>query len=354
MAKQYYRIHDFLTFSISNNGSAIRKALDSTRISFQNYELSDGADNVDFSMEIGATRPPEEGPNILDDTFHIGEDHICFRDQRKFARWRTEISELNTRPVVRVDSNLAGCVTKPLNLAEFFIQYCLLKKGYSVIHSGGLSYGDRVYLFPGTSGGGKTTISLSLIEKGYHFIGDNYIIIKDGVAYSYLTPLNIFSYNRVPLIEKALSAGQKFSLFVRKIIYDLTVGYIKIFLKVNPKSVFTDRYTHLGRIENLCFLEPNDRYDNEVLEPEPIDIQEAVGKLKANMELEWLRFSKFIYSYGYLHPVSYMGNFWETMESTLMKNIGPNTSMHRLGVPSAYTTKIKDKVLDLIIKLHQR
>ena len=37
-----------------------------------------------------------------------------------------------------------------------------------------------------------------------------------------------------------------------------------------------------------------------------------------------------------------------------MKNIGPNTSMHRLGVPSAYTTKIKDKVLDLIIKLHQR
>lgn len=354
MSVRYYSIHNLLSFSIRNDGSYLRNFLDTTRVQFENFEIDKETNTVDFSVEIGAFKPRSKGCKILDDNYHIRKDYLCLNDYRKYAKWRIEIENLETCPVVRIDPNLAGCITNPLNLTEFLIQYCLLQRGYSVIHAGGVAVDGHAVLLPGTSGGGKTTVALSLVERGYDYLGDNYIIIDHNEALSYLTPLNIFSYNRVPLIEKALDQRQKCSLNLRKLLYDATKGYIKIFKKVNPCDIFANQIVSHGQIDLLCFLEPNDKFNRNIEEPRRIGLEEAVKKLRFNMELEWLQFNRYIHSYGYLYPQSLFANFWDQYETMLMGNLSSGINIYSIGVPIRYGSDVIQRIVDCLEELRGR
>jgi len=348
----YYHVHDFLNFQINNKGNLLQRSLGTAGISFKNFEHDQKPEQPDFSIEIGPFNEKKSGCRILDDNFHVRHNYVFFEGRRKFATWKIEIEDLETNPIIRINPNLAASVTQPLHIIEFFIQYCLLKKGISVIHASGLSKNGHVFLLPGTSGGGKTTISLSLVERGYRYLGDNYIILHKGSAYSYLTPLNIFSYNRVPIVENSLSTDQRISLMIRQLIFDMTRGYIKIFMKINPKSVFRNQYDDHGTITDLCFLEPSDEFDTKPSAPRPINSDEAASKLRYNMELEWLSFIRLMCSYGYLYPDSLLGNFWSQVEFFLLKNLYNNIRLWSIGVPSTYHSNVKNAVVDSIHNLH--
>ena len=68
------------------------------------------------------------------------------------------------------------------------INYKINEKGFSVVHASCISGNAGTFLFAGRSGVGKTLIALFFIEQGFNFIGDNYIILKNGCAYSYFSP----------------------------------------------------------------------------------------------------------------------------------------------------------------------
>ncbi len=347
---KYYQIHNLISFSIQNNNNFLKKLVDATDITFENFEVEPEISEVDFKIEIGPFKSSRNGCKILDDNYHIKRNLLIFADSKKFSKWKIEIFDLESNPKIKIQTNIAGSVRKPLNFIEFFIQYKLLQQNYSTIHAAGLEKKGNVILLPGTSGGGKTTISLSLIELGYKYLGDNYIIIHNSRAFSYLTPLNIFYYNRVPLIEKSLSNKQKLDLYFRKIIYQLTGGYIKIFKKINPKTVIGNRTKSSGYIKKLCFIEPNESFDPEKHNITLIDINEAVKKMRFNMELEWIQFCKFIYSYGYLMPQSPFSDLWDQYEAILIKNLNNVREFYCIGVPVLYSKLSISKVINTILE----
>ena len=233
------------------------------------------------------------------------------------------------------------------------IQYCLLQKQASVIHSAAIVHDDRVLLLPGTGGTGKTTLSLVLMDMGYQYMGDNFIILNNGEALSYLSPFNIFYYNRSPLVEPALTPKDKAALIGKKLIHDVTGGYIKIFQKIDPIKVLGDKLCHRGPVSHLCFLEPNDRFnDSNAHQITPSTREEIAQKLRLNMEIEWHFFNNYPPSYGYMFPQSLLGNFWDKCEESILKNLEGISHFTTLGVPTRYTEASKTRIGHMLHEFH--
>jgi hypothetical protein len=48
-------------------------------------------------------------------------------------------------------------------------------RGLQAVHAAAVARGDRGVLIPGSSGSGKSTVALSCLEAGYHYLGDDWI-----------------------------------------------------------------------------------------------------------------------------------------------------------------------------------
>lgn len=342
-----YAIHDILNFQIKKLAGPVKKYLDTTSIQFQNF-ISDNNSPSDFTVEIGPFSRENRVCSIIDDNYYVADDYIYFKDRRKLSKWEVEISGIERLPRVRITTNFVGNITAPLNIVEFFIQYCLLKKGISVIHASGVGKRGKCVVFPARSGGGKTIVALSSLDRGFSYLGDNFIILDKGVARSYINPLNIFTYNRLQVVEKNLTPKQKLSLFLKRNLCAITGGYFKIFEKINPINIFNDLIVDNCPIYLICLLEVNNvsTKNKLVLKSIPKDI--LVKKLRYNMELDLIAFSKCIYSYGYVLPNSVFSRFWELYEHVLEHNLPSGISTVSIEVPLQLTESVIDEIVDLV------
>ena len=353
VAKRYYSLHDFLSFSIAADLGPVARLLDSTKPQFENFSTDDDAarnDPVDLEIEIGPFEQQERSCRIVDSRHFIDEDYF---DSRKFSTWRIELERLSGAPIARIDTNLAGLLTRPLNLTELLIQYCLMQRDCPAVHAAAIARGDRVLLLPGSSGAGKTTLCAALLAHGYDFLGDNYVLLHRGTAYSYLSPLNIFFYNRLPIINAALTAQDRFGLFSKKLLYDVTRGYIKILQKVNPVDVFGRKSMRQhGEISHICFMEPNESHNDGLPGPVEISKKDLAQKLVLNMTIEWHVFSTYFTSYGYLFPNSLLGSFWTECEKSILRNLSGVKNIYSLGVPTRYTAASREEATRILMDLH--
>jgi hypothetical protein len=67
------------------------------------------------------------------------------------------------------------------------------------------------------------------------------------------------------------------------------------------------------------------------------------------MELEWIQFFKYFYSYGYLVPDSPFSEFWDSYEDLLIKNIGNVKEFYCVGVPLLYSEASISKIISTIL-----
>lgn len=347
MVKRLYSVHNYLRFEIIDRSAFLRRFINKTEIQFKNFESEEPC-KPDFVVEIGPFVPQKERCYITDDRYFIKNDYFYCKDSRKYAEWELEIHDLENRPLVKINTNLAGYYTAPLYIIEFFIQYMLLKKGYSLIHSSGVMKAESCFLFPARSGGGKTTVALSLLEHGYSYMGDNFILLDKGKAKKYLSPLNIFTYNRLPVLENSLSLSQKISMLLKKQVYNITGGYIKIFEKINPMTLLSVKICAEGNIAQMFFLEPNNDVNEVSIEPKPLNISMVIKKLRYNMELDHLQFNKYMLSFGYVYPRSSWGSFWENYEDVLSRNLGEHVEAYLVKVPCKYHNKTIEQLISKI------
>jgi len=85
------------------------------------------------------------------------------------------------------DRQVAGYLVRPdqmhpLALASFFhlaMMELLKQVGLYTIHATSLERDGRGILIPGGSGRGKTTLCLSLIRSGYHYLSDDHPLLRD-------------------------------------------------------------------------------------------------------------------------------------------------------------------------------
>ena len=99
-------------------------------------------------------------------------------------------------PVSKIYTTAVGVFVQA-QVLEPVMYLSFLKQGIFFMHSAGVSKDGQAYVFPAYGGTGKTTTSMSLLSKGYSFLGDDLLIIDPANAkvFPYPRPLHIFTYN---------------------------------------------------------------------------------------------------------------------------------------------------------------
>lgn len=168
---------------------------------------------------------------------------------KKRLKWRQFL-----RKIVRVKSNDNALQ----ELYRLGVEYPILailnnKNSLSAIHASGVINADNdAILFFGLNGAGKSTLLEDMIKRGYQAIGENFVLLKEGKAYSFP---GVKKLSKIPDYEKHKIVGRAYGKFLVKEDYSIHLGGYPV-KRVNVVSR-TDGETRIIRIDKqkaLWFL----------------------------------------------------------------------------------------------------
>ena len=239
--------------------------------------------------------------------------------------------------VVRISANTFASMIISGFLIDPLINFKLNEKGYSLIHGSCVSKGSRAYLFTAQGGGGKTSTALYAVERGFDFLGDNFTILDKGCVRSFLSPLNIFSFNLVPVVKKNMGIKSKTEFHLKNILYKMTG--LRIVTKINVKEIFPDSLNDKSKVESIFLLIPKEKFD--IVE---IDKEELIGHMVTNLKLDSFPFLKYMMEYSYMFPESKMATHWDRYEENLRRNLSDHVTIYRVEVPQRYDVKTFEEI----------
>ncbi len=138
------------------------------------------------------------------------------------------------------------------HVLEPVLYLSFLKQSVFFIHSAGVSKDGKAYIFPAYGGTGKTTTSMSLLTKGYDFLGDDLLIIDPlkNKVFPYPRPLHVFTYN----VRNML--GSKIPRYIVAIIYIKNLLRIALERILRTDFLISTRIHADKIIPNLRFSKP--------------------------------------------------------------------------------------------------
>jgi len=113
----------------------------------------------------------------------------------------------------------------------------------------------------------------------FNFMGDNFTILDKGYALSFLSPLNIFSFNLAPVVKKNMKIKSKAEFHLKNILYK-TTG-LRIVTKINVNEIFTNSLNDKSKLKAIFLLIPKGKFG--IVE---IDKEELIRHMVANMKLD--------------------------------------------------------------------
>jgi hypothetical protein len=346
LTKMKYNIHNIVKFEVIDKRSYVIKKADSFYNHFTYYRDYGNVKNLDFIINVSDFSPKNDDCQVLDGKYYVKEGYIYCKDAKKLSKWKVEISNLNSSPTtINIYTNVLGSISTLSNFTEFLIHLKMTEKGYPLIHASGVLMENRGIVFASRSGGGKTTIATYLMEKGFKYFGDNFIIINNSQIYNFLSPLNLYKYNLTPLIKKHLSFKKKFSLFIKNFVSLISGGYIKLSTELNLFDIVPEQIAVDGKLDTLLWVIPKSDFSVHI-----ISKKELIDHLIYNQQIEFMHmpFLNYLYAYSYVFPSSKIGNHWKIYEESLKNAIGNNIKIMKIEVPLKYNNSVIDEILKIV------
>jgi hypothetical protein len=158
-----YNYHDILKMRIIRRKKSIFDAY--LEKLFSHYEV-DEIDNSDLCIMIGEFSPDLKDCFVVDNHYYVKEDYIFYENKYKYARWKVEISGLESAQTnVRIASNPFGRVVFPGETVYSLMRYKLALKGHPLIHGSGVGLNGKGHIFSSRSGTGKRLLLFSLLRR---------------------------------------------------------------------------------------------------------------------------------------------------------------------------------------------
>ena len=212
------------------------------------------------------------------------------------------------------------------------------------VHAACLANSTGAYLFAGSSGTGKTTICLDLIEDGYDLMGDNYTLLSEGRVHSFLSPLNIFTYNLAPSVSRRISRRTLTVLKVKGLLWKATGGYVKIFTKINPAHLWPEQTSCVEAIPKaVFFLVKGDSFGTS-----PVSPQSLARALVANMRLEIPQVLEWLAQYSTVNRRFVFDHWLARYEDSLVENLLQVPRLLRVEIPRVYDLSTKENIRALV------
>jgi hypothetical protein len=137
----------------------------------------------------------------------------------------------------------------------------LLEEDILFMHAGGVAKDGKGYLLPAYGGTGKTTFSIALMSQGFDLLGDDLLIVdtKNQIAYPYLRPLHLFTYNINNLNGTHVPVKYKTAIYtknvLRKILEVLLQTEFLISTRVHLDEIFSGNLAAVPvRYKGIYFL----------------------------------------------------------------------------------------------------
>ncbi|NIO44345.1 MAG: hypothetical protein GTN36_02215 [Candidatus Aenigmarchaeota archaeon] len=333
-----YSIHDIISFKIIDKNNFFKKKFSRFETSYSYFQVNK-LSNPDIIINIGPFQPSNNNCKVLDGRFHIKKDYLFCNDSYKLAKWKLEIIGLESKKtIINVDANASGQLFIPGYIIDPIIRIKMQEKGYPMIHASAVSKNKNGYVFAARSGCGKTVISVSLLEKGFDFLGDNWIIIKNGYALNYISTLNIFDYNINDFVSDKMSSKDLYILKLKKILYDMTDGYIKLFSQIQIHR-FISKINKRTKISKLFFITKNKKFSIK----NKINKDNLITQLVLNNKFEMFPFFKYMLEYSFIFPNSKIASFLPDMEENIRRSL-KNVKLYRMFIPENITPKTFKKI----------
>jgi hypothetical protein len=339
-----YSIHGIVSFSITERTNLLHTCFSRLARAYANFETSI-SDPPDISISIGKFTPSNDECRIVDEKFYVKKDYLyCGVNHYKFARWAAEFTGFeNQRPCVRVSPNIPAELVIQGDVISPMILFMIGEKGCSIIHGSGISKNGKAVILAGRSATGKTTLALNLVQRGYGFLGDNFVILRKGKVLAYPSLLGIFSYNLTPLLKERLGSRKRFAITVKKVLHRVTKGYVKLFTSVNPREVLDDALVKQAALSQIILLLPGQKFRASAMSREAL-----VKHLVFNQMMDCPKFMEYALAYAYEFPDSNLARWWDRYERTLLENIPLDIAVHKVEVPPRYDNRAIEQLEEII------
>jgi hypothetical protein len=337
-----FRIHDFLTLRIRDTiGMRERLLIDPWR-GYRHYCVPElPRDGVDLDVEIGPlTLAPPPDARLVNRKFWVAPDYFACRDTYKVLSWKVEIHGWDSGRVrLRLEPGDLGTVALGSRLIDCTVRYLLALKGAPVVHCCGVVSDGRASLLSGRSGVGKSTLAMQLVGRGAALLGDNWVGVHQGQAWSFHTPINVHDYNVAGSIYARLPVGRRCDLWAKAFLRRVSLGYLKKSTPIALRELFPEIVAEQAPLSQVLTFSQGPRFAIS-----PLARPVAIQRLVANDMMDREAYYRYLQAYATVFPDGLAATHWRRLGENLDRAFPAGAGFHDVVVERRITPAVVNEI----------
>lgn len=311
-----FNFHDKLTLQLISKHNGAHRFFSDELAYFQTPSTTP----ADIQVVV-KTPPPLSGSVLFCDNhkYAVSKDTIAFDEWYKIFRLRLQLANLQgPETILHFDSH-------PLTYRLLFLKYVIpilrlrfLQQGLTLVKASAVETEDGILLFPAWSGGGKTSLILYALERGYNFWSDTFSLVSHrGEVYPLPRPLHLFWRNVVaaPLLWAKIDQKDRSAFRLKYLIYLLSLRTLSLSHRLvlgnsSPKQASQ-------RLQSVLLLTQTS--ESKWRGERNLSVKQTVAKIMANDRHETRLFDTayWIYSQNRLSGQDYWSTHCEVLTEAL-------------------------------------
>ena len=340
-------MHNIISFEIRKRKNF--EILNELNMPFSYFQV-DNINKPEIIFNIGEFTPQKEKSHVVNHSIFIKEDYIYCQQFSDKIRFEFEIIDITKTPTIvnintksnKVKHKLLNAVIEQLAILRTLIDLKLLFKGFISIHAAGIANQGKAIIFPGRGGTFKTTLCMDFIRnKGFSFLGDDRVILKDNKVFSYPLFFKLFDYRVKNMKTEDYKWLSKYNF-----LFYLLKNY-----NLKTPSYIEDN----SKLSSIYFITKS---DNKDITTRSLSKKEISKKIMNSQKMEDLISSQFmgfqtglihecLLAYSYIYPDDKIANLWDTYCDLLDKYIFEKTFLEII-LPNQYSSKTFQNFFELI------
>jgi len=355
-----YNIHDILKFQITREKK--KDFIKDLNLPFSFFEIKEEIENPDILLNIGKFTPSNNNCYIVDHKYYIRDNYIYCKDSGGTAKWEMEIfgfeegkTTINYNGKIHGPEGILYPELLPQDiLLRPLIEYKLSKRGYFLIHAGGISKKNQGYALSGRGSSFKTSLCMDFVRTGFDFLGDDKIILsKEGNILSCPVHLRAFEFKMNNLDNETF----------RGLSGKLTLGSIAKFLAfirhLHNNFSYKDYNITIPNSSKLKILLLVTRTSDHGIKIREANAEEVAKKVTINNLADIIGghtfmffnfgqyFYKYLLAYSFIFPSCKIMEYWKNLQKELEK-ILKGVAVYEMEIPRKYNPNIVEKLLEII------
>jgi hypothetical protein len=309
-----FSIHDLLTLRLaSGRGDAHRFFRDELA-----HFLTPSTQHPDVQVVVGPL-PQHRSPVILLDNrkYTVSGGSISFSARYKIFRLLLRLTNLQgPETTLHFDGH-------PLAYRLLFLKFIVpvlrlrfLQQGLTLVKASAIEGEGGAWLLPAWSGGGKTSLVLHALERGYALLSDTFSLVSEhGEVYPLPRPLHVFWRNvaACPSLWAHASQGGRLALELKYLLYVLSLRSLNLSHRLALERVAVGRSPR--RLRSVLFLTQADgpgwRGERD------LPLVQAVAKMLVSDRYETRMFDAAYWAYA--DSQSRVWDYWRTHSQVLAR-----------------------------------